>query len=112
MYFQFQGKTHIDLSTRQLVFGVLIGVAVVGIIFLATLRQSTRSEHNSIEKIEKKDFEQDGITAAFKKAIKLFFTKRMLLLSMTFVYTGKIRGPLLIDQESRIKLSISGRHWQ
>lgn len=90
VYFQFQGKTHIDLGTRQLVFGVLIAVAVIGIIFLATLRQS--KEGNSIENIDKNDSndsQQDGITDAFKKAIKLFFTPRMLLLSMTFIYTGK-----------------------
>lgn len=90
VYFQFQGKTHIDLSTRQLVFGVLIAVAIVGVIFLATLRQSNQREH-SIENFDKEDSsdaEQDGITDAFKKAIKLFFTHRMLLLSLTFIYTG------------------------
>lgn len=93
VYFQFQGKSHIDLGTRQLVFGVLIGVAVIGIIFLATLRQINQKEHNSIENIDKEDIseaEQDGITDAFKKAIKLFFTPRMLLLSLTFIYTGKL----------------------
>lgn len=94
VYFQFKGKSgHIDLGTRQLVFGVLIGVAVIGIIFLATLRQSNRREHNSIENIKKEnasDAEQDGITDAFKKAIKLFFTPHMLLLSLTFIYTGEL----------------------
>lgn len=93
VYYQFQGKTHIDLGTRQLVFGVLIGVAVIGIIFLATLRQSGQKEHNSIENIDKEDTsesEEDGITDAFKKAIKLFFTPRMLLLSLTFIYTGML----------------------
>lgn len=92
VYFQFQGKTHIDLATRQLVFGVLIGVAVIGIIFLATLRKSSPSVHRSIENIRKEeiqDGEQDGIIEAFKKALKLFFTSRMLLLSLTFIYTGK-----------------------
>ena len=92
VYFQFQGKTHIDLETRQLVFGVLIGVAVVGIIFLATLRKTSRTERHSIENIKKSDInesEQNGITDAFKKAYKLFFTSRMLLLSLTFIYTGK-----------------------
>lgn len=93
VYFQFQGKTHIDLDTRQLVFGVLIAVAVIGIIFLATLRPSSRKkEDNSVENIDKKDLsdsKQDGIMDAFNKAIKLFFTPRMLLLSLTFVYTGK-----------------------
>ncbi|XP_037042779.1 UNC93-like protein MFSD11 [Bradysia coprophila] len=92
VYFQFQGKTHIDLETRQLVFGVLIGVAVIGIIFLATLRKSSTSVHRSIENIRKEEIhdggEQDGITDAFKKAINLFFTSRMLLLSLTFIYTG------------------------
>lgn len=90
VYFQFQGKTHIDLGTRQLVFGVLIAVAIIGVIFLATLRQSSQREH-SIENIDKEDSnaEQDGMTEAFKKAIKLFFTPRMLLLSLTFIYTGE-----------------------
>lgn len=93
VYFQFQGKSHIDLGTRQLVFSVLIGVAVIGIIFLATLRQSNQTERHSIENIKKEDIsdgERDGITDAFKKAIKLFFTPRMLLLSMTFIYTGEL----------------------
>lgn len=94
VYFQFQGKSHIDLGTRQLVFSVLIGVAVVGIIFLATLRQSNQTERHSIENIKKEDIsdatDRDGITDAFKKALKLFFTPRMLMLSMTFIYTGEL----------------------
>lgn len=91
VYFQFQGKTHIDLGTRQLVFGVLIGVAIIGVIFLATLRRNNQKEH-SIENIDKEDSSEDdqnGITDAFKKAIKLFFTRKMLLLSLTFIYTGE-----------------------
>lgn len=94
VYFQFQGKTHIDLNTRQLVFGVLIGVAIIGVIFLATLRRSSQKERNSIENIEKEDtteVEPDGMIGAFKKAIKLFFTPRMMLLSLTFIYTGTVQ---------------------
>lgn len=86
VFFLFQGKTHIDRNTRTLVFSILCGVAVIGIIFLCTLRKPNQPATNSSD---------DGIPEthptpkqAFISAVRLFSTKRMLLLTVTFVYTG------------------------
>lgn len=91
VYFQFQGKTQIDHDTRQVIFAVLIGVAVIGVFFLAMLRRS--EEHLEIatrEDMEKQSHSRDNsIMGAFLNAINLFCTKNMLLLSVTFLYTGK-----------------------
>ena len=93
VYYQFQGKTHIDHDTRQLIFGVLISVAVIGVVFLSILRK-TQDQHQQIstgDSIDKQgtiESDDDSILGAFKNAIRLFFTKDMLLLSLTFLYTG------------------------
>lgn len=92
VYFQFQGKNHIDEATRTLVFSVLIGVGILGFFFLTALRPV-----HDIRVVNGTDNEADdelnnppstGVKAAFKNSIELFFTKEMLLLSLTFFYTG------------------------
>lgn len=92
VYFQFQGKTHIDEQTRTLVFSVLIGVGILGFFFLTALRplEDNRVVHaNDIESDDELERASSGVTMAFKNSINLFFTKEMLLLSLTFFYTGK-----------------------
>ncbi|XP_070502205.1 UNC93-like protein MFSD11 [Chironomus tepperi] len=91
VYFQFQGKTHIDEATRTLVFSVLIGVGVLGFIFLTALRPAhdTSVRHASdIETDDELETTSSTVVVAFKNSINLFFTKEMLLLCLTFFYTG------------------------
>lgn len=89
VYFQFQGKTHIDEETRTLVFSVLIGVGILGFFFLTALRplEDTRVV-NGAEADDELDNPQSGVKVAFQNSVKLFFTKEMMLLSLTFFYTG------------------------
>lgn len=102
VYFQFQGKTHIDLATRELIFGVLISVAVIGVIFLATLRRQddhTTDVVNGDEHLQKVASDENGsqeqvvqeitVLTAFRDAVRLFCTKDFQLLSVTFLYTGE-----------------------
>lgn len=92
VYFQFQGKTHIDEATRTLVFSVLIGVGVLGFIFLTALRpvHDTSVRHASdIETDDELETTSSAVVVAFRNSVNLFFTKEMLLLSLTFFYTGK-----------------------
>ena len=106
VYFQFQGKDHIDEGTRRLVFSVLIAVAVLGVIFLGTLQ---RVSHSYTGDASPQDSELETasqtIVGAFKNAINLFLTKEMLLLSVTFLYTGQsmaleLLEPRLTDRNS------------
>lgn len=102
VYFQFQGKTHIDLATRELIFGVLISVAVIGVIFLATLRRqdaATAVTSNGEEHLQKDEngsheqvVQEVTVLTAFRDAVKLFCTKEFLMLSVTFLYTGELGG--------------------
>lgn len=90
VYFQFQGKDHIDEATRRLVFIVLIIVAVLGVFVLATLQRVSHPFIANGDITAEQDYEADAsVVGAFKNAIDLFFTKEMLLLSTTFLYTGK-----------------------
>lgn len=91
VYYQFQGKDHIDESTRQMVFTVLIAVAILGVIFLATLRRVNHPFLDSGATDRELDYatENTSIIGAFKSAINLFLTRDMLLLNVTFLYTGK-----------------------
>lgn len=86
VFFLFQGKTHIDSETRTQVFSILAGVAVIGIVLLCALRKPQQPTTNSSD---------DGIPEtqqtpkqAFISAVRLFATKRMLLLTVAFIYTG------------------------
>ncbi|KAJ4443939.1 hypothetical protein ANN_05728, partial [Periplaneta americana] len=82
VYFQFQGKTQIDADTRLIVFIVLLVVAAVGIVFLLLLRPAQRADGE----LERR--EEGGPLNALKRAFVLLLTKEMLLLSITFFYTG------------------------
>ncbi|BFF92673.1 UNC93-like protein MFSD11 [Drosophila madeirensis] len=87
VYYQFQDKTRIDKETRNLVIGVLTVIAVLGIVFLAALRSMPdNAEHDN--ELEQKHTGWDQAMYALKSAGQLFFTKKMLLLSLAFFYTG------------------------
>lgn len=94
VYFQFQGKTHIDEATRQLVFSVLIAVAILGVVFLATLKPTKSFEPvaspNDPESPTESMTMLQRTVYEFKSAIQLFATRDMLLLSLTFFYTGNL----------------------
>lgn len=96
VFFQFQGKTHIDQETRTLVFSVLIAVGILGFVFLAVLRPipTTQVVHANDCEDDKEEDEQNSASnsmlIAFKSSIRLFFTRDMILLSITFFYTGNI----------------------
>jgi preprotein translocase subunit SecG len=83
VYFQFQGKTHIDADTRLSVFIVLLVLAAIGIVFLLLLRPA----HNTDGEMVRKD--EGGPLYALRRAFVLLITKEMILLSVTFFYTGK-----------------------
>lgn len=86
VFFKFQGLEHIGESTRRIVILVLSGIGAVGIVVFICLPP-----------IRRDDFEEDAIEEihlgpidTLKGAGKLFITKRMLLLAVTFFYTGNI----------------------
>ncbi|CAH0397976.1 unnamed protein product [Chilo suppressalis] len=87
VYIKFQGKSHIDKETRNVVFGALTGVCAVGIVFLLLLRPARRTPTLEDAKGEIRT-QEEGPMEAFKGALKLFCTRDMLLLSITFIYTG------------------------
>jgi hypothetical protein len=93
VYFQFQGKTHIDEETRTLVFSVLIGVGILGFFFLTALRpvHDNQVSHHSDGHEADDDLEKpaSGVLVAFKSSVNLFFTREMMLLTLTFFYTGE-----------------------
>ncbi|XP_075147803.1 UNC93-like protein MFSD11 [Haematobia irritans] len=87
VYYQFQNKDTIDQQTRSLVIGVLIGVAVLGVIFLATLRYVPDNSTVDTE-LQQPRTPWDSARVALRSAGQLFMTRDMLLLSMAFLYTG------------------------
>lgn len=84
VYFQFRGKDEIDSDTRFTVISTLVSVAIVGIIVLFILRKAPRRDDSELE-IE----EQKGPVRALKDALALCRRSEMLLLCLTFLYTGK-----------------------
>lgn len=81
VFFKFQGLTHIDEGTRDVVIYVLSATATIGIVILVCL-PPIREDEDSVKEVK------EGPWETFKNALKLFVTPRMLLLLVTFVYTG------------------------
>jgi len=78
------------------VFSVLIGVGFIGLFFLMALRpaQDTRvvnGNDNGADDDELASSVSNSVITVFKGSVNLFFTREMLLLSLTFFYTGKWR---------------------
>lgn len=81
VYFQFQDKD-LTLSNINVVFIVLGIVSALGIGFLCALRPPGVITDEVEQPTEK------GALNALKNSFKLFTTKEMLLLLVTFFYTG------------------------
>lgn len=96
IYFAWQGKTHISESDRRTVFIALTVISLVGTVLFFLIRKQedtkTPGEEDSVSEILGDSMSaQNNMTravAAFKKSIKLSFTKEILLLSVTTAYTG------------------------
>lgn len=103
VFYEFQGKDHIDESTRRIVFIVLISVAIVGVIFFCLLQrvQNSFEENERDRELDYESNNTNSIVGAFVKAIRLFFTRNMLLLCITFLYTGKMQ--IIIDISKSVR---------
>ncbi|KFQ61797.1 UNC93-like protein MFSD11 [Pelecanus crispus] len=96
IYFAWQGKTRISESDRRTVFIALTVISLVGTVLFFLIRKQedtkTPGEEGSANEIPgDSSSAQNKMTravAAFKKSIKLSFTKEILLLSVTTAYTG------------------------
>nr|XP_009482210.1 PREDICTED: UNC93-like protein MFSD11 isoform X1 [Pelecanus crispus] len=97
IYFAWQGKTRISESDRRTVFIALTVISLVGTVLFFLIRKQedtkTPGEEGSANEqvIYLPRSAQNKMTravAAFKKSIKLSFTKEILLLSVTTAYTG------------------------
>eukprot|EP00095_Tigriopus_kingsejongensis_P001318 snap_masked-scaffold249_size238305-processed-gene-0.10 protein:Tk01318 transcript:snap_masked-scaffold249_size238305-processed-gene-0.10-mRNA-1 annotation:"unc93-like protein mfsd11" len=80
VYFQFRGLEDIDTHTRGVVTIVLFSICVAGMGVLFLLRKPTWTSEDP--------HAQDTPTQALKRAWALLWTPNMLLLSITFFYTG------------------------
>lgn len=79
----FQGKAEIDAGSRHLVFTVLCVVAGLGVVVLAVLPRPRTHDGECTPQTN------EGPLNALKSAGSLFVTKEMLLLCVTFLYTGQ-----------------------
>ncbi|XP_074649496.1 UNC93-like protein MFSD11 isoform X2 [Tubulanus polymorphus] len=95
VYFTFKGDITVDAATRTTLFLVFTAVCVAGVLFLAILfclkgRQETSME-SLVVPINPGDGENrgnNGPLQALKRSFHLFITREMLLLSVTFGFTG------------------------
>ena len=79
VFFAFQGKTDIDKTTRTTVVLVLLSICIVGSLTFFLLRPTPWATDSAATK---------GPGEILISSFKLFVTKEMLLLSVTFFYTG------------------------
>ncbi|XP_044269343.1 UNC93-like protein MFSD11 [Tribolium madens] len=83
VYFKFKGLDSIDVDTRNMVIWTLSGIGIAGLVVMVLLPRPKKTSQIDIP-----DEVQQTPLEALKGAVKLFFTKDMLLLSITFFYTG------------------------
>ncbi|XP_009814733.1 UNC93-like protein MFSD11 isoform X1 [Gavia stellata] len=97
IYFAWQGKTLISESDRRTVFIALTVISLVGTVlfFLIRKQEDTKApgeEDSANEQViyfpRSAQNKMTRAVAAFKKSIKLSFTKEIMLLSVTTAYTG------------------------
>ncbi|UYV71238.1 MFSD11 [Cordylochernes scorpioides] len=103
VFLELQGVSKIDETTRQLVYGVLTGVCLIGIVLLVFLRggrpgevpEKTESEHSKDDCEIPEGIPEPALPAkketlgqSIVKSFKLLKTPPMMLLSLTFFYTG------------------------
>lgn len=96
IYFAWQGKTYISESDRRTVFIALTVISLVGTVlfFLIRKQEDTKApgEEDSTNEIHGDSSSAQNklmrAVDAFKRSIKLSFTKEILLLSITTAYTG------------------------
>lgn len=81
VFLQFRGLSDIDSGTRTLVASVLLGVCFAGIVVLCLLRPTPWDS-------EGRTTPPDTPAQALSKAWRLLWTRDMLLLFLTFFYTG------------------------
>lgn len=89
VYFQFQETTqgqppHINRDKRFVVFIVLLVVACIGTLLMLALRPPPQNEGG----IERENRNANGAVDAFVRSIRLLFTRDMMLLSVSFFFTG------------------------
>ncbi|XP_050544006.1 UNC93-like protein MFSD11 isoform X2 [Daktulosphaira vitifoliae] len=83
VYFVLRDKSHLDESTRTLLFTVLTVVCFLGTLLFLLLRSSV-----SFEGAENEQGIPLSITNELKNSIALFLTEDMCLLNMSFFFTG------------------------
>uniref|UniRef100_A0A8D0ECN9 UNC93-like protein MFSD11 n=1 Tax=Salvator merianae TaxID=96440 RepID=A0A8D0ECN9_SALMN len=97
IYFAWQGKTYISDSDRRTVFIALTVISLVGTVLFFLIRtpeESTSEEDTAVTTADNRiesTLEQSKMSRAidaFRRSIKLFATKEILLLSITTAYTG------------------------
>ncbi|CAG7732535.1 unnamed protein product [Allacma fusca] len=90
VYWQFYGSKEISTEMRQIVFSVLTVISVIGICCFVFLRAVSpfRQEGDPDSDLNLRVI-RDSPVDSMTKSFRLFFTnKKMLLLSVTFFYTG------------------------
>jgi MFS family permease len=87
VYFEFRGETRITKSTRLVVYGVLTGVGILGGLLLLVLRTPSR-RHSADISTSQDERSSSGPMQALVKSFRLIKTRKMILLCVTFFYTG------------------------
>ncbi|ENN73610.1 UNC93-like protein MFSD11 [Dendroctonus ponderosae] len=92
VYFVFRGKDNIDRGTRQLVIWTLSAIALAGLVVMVFFPKpppkAPAPEKGRSDTTDSEIQTPAGPVEALKGAVRLFFTKNMMLLCITFLYTG------------------------
>lgn len=86
VHFEFQNQSDISGDTRTRVYSVLSAICLIGVLVLMFLRPAVTATGERISDIS------NAPKQAFKRAFSIFATKNMLLLCISFWFTGNYRN--------------------
>ncbi|CAH0547995.1 unnamed protein product [Brassicogethes aeneus] len=92
VFIKFKGQDKIDEASRTVVIWTLSGISVAGLVVVALLPRAPKTDQSENDNELPMEETHDGPVQTLKKAVNLFCTKNMLLLSVTFCYTGLSLG--------------------
>ncbi|XP_014680886.1 PREDICTED: UNC93-like protein MFSD11 isoform X2 [Priapulus caudatus] len=87
-YFKFHGEIHIDDSSRNTLFTVLLVTCCVGLLLLLLLRNRRGIDNEDLLSINATRPVPNRPMQALKRSLELLRTREMLFLSVCFAYTG------------------------
>ncbi|ELT97164.1 hypothetical protein CAPTEDRAFT_108287 [Capitella teleta] len=88
VYFALQGESSISANSRFTLYTIFTALGIAGVVVFFFLRMIPKPLPRHVNRPQRAADTNNGAITAFKSSLKMLFTRNMVLLSLTFAYTG------------------------